>query len=69
MTTKSMMYDAPAYLARQSFVPPAQVAGASKTYDKFVAFTASIVLSASLPKRMITIPASKSRWECIGTNQ
>lgn len=45
MTTKSMMYDAPAYLARQSFVPPAQVAGASKTYDKFVAFTAAIVYS------------------------
>ena len=45
MTTKSMAYDHPAYLVRQAYCPPAQVAGASKSFDKFVAFTAAIVYS------------------------
>ena len=45
MTTKSMGYDHPAYLARSSFIPAAQVAGASKAFDKFVAFTQMQVLS------------------------
>lgn len=45
MTTKSMMYDHPAYLARFQHQPSAQVAGASKTFDKFAAFTAMTVFS------------------------
>lgn len=39
MTVKSMAYDHPTYTVRQSFNAPAQVAGASKTFDKFAAWT------------------------------
>jgi hypothetical protein len=45
MTTKSFAYDHAAYLTRMVHSPAAQVAGASKTYDKFVAFTAMQVFS------------------------
>lgn len=45
MTTKSMAYDHPAYLARMQNQFDAQVAGASKSYSKFVAFTAMHVFS------------------------
>lgn len=45
MTTKSMAYDNAAYEARWGVCPSAQVAGASKTYDKFVAFTNMHVFS------------------------
>lgn len=45
MTTKNMGYDNPAYLARSQHQPGAQVAGASKVYDKFVAFTSMHVFS------------------------
>lgn len=45
MTTKSMMYDHPAYIVRMQQMPAAQVAGASKSYDKFSAFTAMVVFS------------------------
>lgn len=45
MATRSMAYDHPAYTVRQTFKPPANVAGASKVYDKFVAWTAMIIFS------------------------
>lgn len=45
MTTKSMMYDHPAYVARSQNQFDAQVAGASKSYSKFIAFTALHVFS------------------------
>lgn len=45
MTQKSMMYDHAAYVARSQHQPSAQVAGASKAYDKFTAFTAMLVYS------------------------
>lgn len=45
MTTKNMGYDHAAYLARMCQTVAAQVAGASKTYDKFVAFTNMHVFS------------------------
>ena len=45
MTTKNMAYDHAAYLVRSQHQPSAQVAGASKTYDKFAAFTALTVFS------------------------
>jgi hypothetical protein len=40
MGTKSMAYDHAAYLTRMQHQPGAQVAGASKAFDKFAAFTA-----------------------------
>lgn len=45
MTTKSFAYDHVDYLVRSQHQPAAQVAGASKTYDKFCAFTAMQVYS------------------------
>lgn len=45
MTTKSMAYDHPAYLTRMQHVFPAKAAGASSTYEKFVAFTAMTLFS------------------------
>jgi hypothetical protein len=45
MTTKNMAYDHAAYLVRMQQMPAAQVAGASKVYDKFVAFTNMHVFS------------------------
>lgn len=45
MTTKGMMYDHPAYVVRMQHMPSAQVAGASKSFDKFSAFTAATVFS------------------------
>jgi hypothetical protein len=40
-----MAYDHPAYTVRGCHQPSAQAAGASKTYDKFVAFTALTIFS------------------------
>jgi len=40
MTTKSMMYDHPAYQARMMHQFDAQTAGANKAFGKFAAFTA-----------------------------
>lgn len=48
MTTKSFAYDHPAYLVRQTHQPSAQVAGASKTYDKFAAYAALNVYSINV---------------------
>lgn len=45
MTTISMAYDHPAYQARLQNQFDAQVAGASKSYNKFIAFTALHVYS------------------------
>ena len=45
MATRSAAYDHPAYTARHVFKAPAQVAGASKTFDKFLAFTALTIYS------------------------
>lgn len=45
MTIKQMSYDHPAYLVRLQHMPAAQVAGASKAFDKFAAFTAMTVFS------------------------
>ena len=45
MANKSMAYDHPTYLARHCFKAPAQVAGASKTFDKFLAWTTLTVFS------------------------
>lgn len=45
MTQKSMAYDHPAYIARDVGQFDAQVAGASKSYAKFLAFTAMAVFS------------------------
>ena len=45
MTTKNMSYDHPAYVARAQHQTAQQVAGASKAFDKFVAFTAMHVFS------------------------
>jgi hypothetical protein len=47
MTTKSFAYDHPAYLARMAHQPAAQAAGASKTYDKFLAYADLTVFSIS----------------------
>jgi len=38
MTTGTLRYDHPAYIARLAYMPAAQVAGASKVFDKFCAF-------------------------------
>lgn len=48
MTTKNMMYDNAAYLARMQNQFDPQVAGASKTYSKFLAFTAMQVYSINV---------------------
>lgn len=45
MTTESFSYDDPAYRPHFQQSMAAQVAGASKTYDKFCAFTAMTVYS------------------------
>ena len=42
---KSMAYDHPQYVVRQTFKPPANVAGASKVFDKFVAWTTMVLYS------------------------
>ena len=45
MTTKSMAYDHPAYMARFQHQPAQAAAGASKAFDKFVAFAALTVFA------------------------
>ena len=45
MTTKSMAYDNPAYLARAQMGCDQQAAGASKSFNKFLAFTAMKIYS------------------------
>lgn len=45
MTTKSMMYDNPAYIARMQHAYPALAAGANGVTSKFVAFTALTIFS------------------------
>ena len=45
MASRSFAYDHPAYTVRQTFKAPAQVAGASKTFDKFVAWTTMTLFS------------------------
>jgi hypothetical protein len=45
MSTKSMAYDHPAYTVRLFHQPAAQPAGASKTYDKFLAYAACTVFA------------------------
>jgi len=45
MALKSAAYDSPIYTARQSFKPPANVAGASKVFDKFLAFTGTLIFA------------------------
>lgn len=48
MTVKSMAYDHPAYTARLTHQPGPQTAGASKTFDKFLAWTSMIVYAVNV---------------------
>lgn len=48
MTTKSMAYDHPTYLQHMAHGFDAQVAGASKAYNKFCAFTALKVFAINV---------------------
>lgn len=58
MTVRSMAYDHPHYLAHHMHQYDAQVAGASKAYGKFVAYTAMKVLAINVS----TITAGTSTY-------
>lgn len=58
MSVKSMAYDHPAYTARMTFQNPDQGAGASKTFNKFAAWTNMVLFAINT----VTLTAGTSTY-------
>lgn len=68
MTTKSMSYDHPAYIARSAHVFPALAAGASGATSKFVAF-ANLTIFSIVASAVATGSSTTSLWNGTAVQQ